>query len=91
MVRKLLSACLVALIFTGCVTQIRRVPATRDHASEPNCTTSYGWVAGDTALAAITSGTALIFAERTSDRTQSQGAAVVGLGFSIAAGSVPAG
>jgi hypothetical protein len=88
--RSILGACLAALALTGCITQIRRVPATWDHATAPECTTSYGWVAGDAALAALAVGTGLAVAENVSSRSESQGAAVaggiVGLVFAIAAG-----
>ena len=88
--RMIVGACLTALALTGCITQIRRVPSTWDHATDPDCTTHYGWVAGDAALAAIAVGTGLGVAERTSSRSESQGAAVagavVGLGFAFAAG-----
>jgi hypothetical protein len=88
--RKNFGACLTAFALCGCITQIRRVQSTSDHATAPDCTTSYGWVAGDAALASIAVGSGMAVAEKTSSRGESQGAAVagavVGLGFAFAAG-----
>lgn len=82
----------VCLVLAGCVTQIQPVPRNWDHASDPRCTASYGYVAGDAAIAITAAGGGLGVALAVSDGTQNRDAAAtialsglaVGIVFALA-------